>query len=221
MHELSDAPTLTGSALMARIDQMPRVRLAHLPTPLDFCPRLSEALGGPDIYIKRDDLTGLAFGGNKTRLLEFLLADVVAQGADTVVAGAYTQSNYCRQITAAACKLGLKVALVLVHGVKGPTRQGNLLLDLAMGADVTVVDGDDMQTLTPTLQAKAAELEAAGRKPYVIAPFDTATQAIAAVGYVTAMVELDRQLTEIGVDAGYLYLSAANTTPAGLSVGPR
>ncbi len=221
LHEVSDAPTLTREALTARIDELPRVRLAHLPTPLDFCPRLSEALGGPKIYIKRDDLTGLAFGGNKTRLLEFLFAEIAANGADTVVAGAYTQSNWCRQITAAACKLGLETALVLVAGVKGPARQGNLLLDLTMGADVTVIDGHDMQNLAPDLRAKAARLEAAGRKPYVIAPFDTATQAIAGVGYVAAMVELDRQLADDGIVADYIYLSAANTTPAGLAVGAR
>ena len=99
---------------------------AHPPTPLEPCPRLSAALGGPEIWIKRDDLTGLAFGGNKTRQLEFVFAEVLAQGADTVVAGAYTQSNWCRQMTAAARKLGLEVALVLLHGERGRALQGNL-----------------------------------------------------------------------------------------------
>ena len=112
-------PPLTRDALKARIDAHPRVALAHLPTPLDFCPRFSEALGGPEIYIKRDDMTGLAFGGNKTRQIEFLFAEMLARGVDTVVAGAYTQSNWCRQITAAACKLGIKVSLTLLHGEKG------------------------------------------------------------------------------------------------------
>ena len=221
VQELTAAAGLTRAALTSRIDKLPRVPLAHLPTPLDFCPRLSETLGGPDIYIKRDDLTGLAFGGNKTRQLEFLFADIAARGTDTVVAGAFTQSNWCRQITAAACKLGLEVALVLVHGVKGPIRQGNLLLDHVMGADVTVIDGDDIQTLTPHLEAKAAELAAAGRRPYLIAPFAPDTQSLAAVGYVAAMVELDQQLSEAGVGADYIYLSGANVTPAGLAVGAR
>ena len=130
------------------------MRLAHLPTPLEHCPRLGAALGGVDVWIKRDDLTGLAFGGNKTRQLEFLFADILAQGADTVVAGAYTQSNWCRQITGAAKKLGLEVALVLLHGEKGPALQGNLLLDRLMGAEVTVVDLDSMERLTPLLEAK-------------------------------------------------------------------
>ena len=130
--------TLTRDDLEARVNAVPRVKLAHLPTPLEHCRRLSESLGGPDIYVKRDDLTGLAFGGNKTRQLEFLFADIASKEADIVVAGAYTQSNWCRQITAAASKLGLDVALVLIHGEKGPARQGNLLLDDLMGADITV-----------------------------------------------------------------------------------
>ena len=186
---------------------------------MDFCPRLSEALGGPEIWIKRDDLTGLAFGGNKTRQLEFLFADVLAQGADTVVAGAYTQSNWCRQMTAAATKLGLEVALVLLHGEKGPALQGNLLLDRLMGADVTVVDLDTMERLTPLLEAKAEELERAGRKPYVVAPFSIARQALGAIGYVNAALELDAQLDAAGIDPDYLCLCGANMTPGGLALG--
>src|SRR5688572_29737360 len=122
--------TLSAQALRAKLAKFPRVKLAFLPTPLEACPRLSAALGGPEIFIKRDDLTGLAFGGNKTRQLEFVFGEVLASGADTVVAGAYTQSNWCRQITAASRKHGLKPVLVLAHGVKGPMLQGNLLLDL-------------------------------------------------------------------------------------------
>jgi L-cysteate sulfo-lyase len=207
------------AALEARIDAQPRVRLAHLPTPLEPCPRFSAALGGPAIWIKRDDLTGLAFGGNKTRQLEFVFADVLAQGADTVVAGAYTQSNWCRQMTAAARKLGLEVALVLLHGQKGPALQGNLLLDRLMGADVTVVDLDSMERLAPLLEAKAEELARAGRRPYVVAPFGVEKLVLGALGYVNAALELDRQLAEAGIDPDYLYLCGANMTPGGLALG--
>jgi D-cysteine desulfhydrase family pyridoxal phosphate-dependent enzyme len=213
------AKTISRAALQARIDDLPRVRLAHLPTPLDHCPRLSKALGGPDIWIKRDDLTGLAFGGNKTRQQEFLFADILAQGADTVVAGAYTQSNWCRQITGAARKLGLEVALVLLHGEKGPALQGNLLLDRLMGADVTVVDLDSMERLTPVLEAKAAELERAGRRPYVVRPFGLDKQVLGAVGYVNAALELDAQLEAAGIEPDCLYLCGANMTPAGMVLG--
>ena len=148
----------TRDDLAARLAVHPRIRLAHLPTPLDPCPRLAEAIGVRALYIKRDDLTGLAFGGNKTRHLEFTFAEILKSGADTVVAGAYTQSNWCRQITAAARKNGLAVSLVLIHGVKGPRVQGNLLLDRLMGADVTVVDIDSMEKIQPLLDEKARAL---------------------------------------------------------------
>ena len=205
-------------ALQARIDALPRVRLAHLPTPLEHCPRLGATLG-VDLWIKRDDLTGLAFGGNKTRQLEFLFADILAQRADTVVAGAYSQSNWCRQITGAARKLGLEVALVLLHGEKGPALQGNLLLDVLMGADVTVVDLDSMERLTPLLEAKAAELERAGRRPYVVRPFGLDRQVLGAIGYVNGALELDAQLEAAEVDPDFLYLCGANMTPAGMALG--
>ena len=213
------ATTLTRAELQARIDALPRVRLAHLPTPLERCPRLSAALGGPDIWIKRDDLTGLAFGGNKTRQLEFLFADILAAGADTVVAGAYTQSNWCRQITGAARKLGLEVALLLLHGEKGPALQGNLLLDRLMGAEVTVVDLASMEDLTPRLEAKAAELERAGRTPYVVRPFGLDKLVLGAVGYVNGALELDAQLEAAGIEPDFLYLCGANMTPAGMALG--
>ena len=207
--------------LRQRILALPRVRLAHLPTPLEHCPRLARALGGPDLYVKRDDLTGLAFGGNKTRQLEFLLADMVEKEADVIVVGAYTQSNWCRQITAAARKLEREVSLVLLHGEKGPVRQGNLLLDDLMGADITVTDIDDMQDLPPLLEHKAEELRAAGRRPYLIDPFDLDILARSTVGYVEAAIELDAQLDEAGVDADHVYVAGANMTPAGLLLGLR
>lgn len=214
-------PVFTRASLAKRIARQPRVSLAHLPTPLDFCPRLTEALGGPDIWVKRDDLTGLCFGGNKTRQLEFLFAEILASGADTIVAGAYTQSNWCRQITAAARKLGLEVSLVLVHGEKGPRVQGNLLLDRLMGAEVTVVDLETMEDLPPLLERKVAELAERGRKPYLIGPFDREQLAISTAGYVNAMVELDEQLEQAGLDPDYLYVCGANMTPAGIIVGLR
>lgn len=212
---------ITRDDLRARIDALPRVQLAHLPTPLERCSRLAEALGAPEIWIKRDDLTGLAFGGNKTRQLEFVFADILAKGADTVVAGAYTQSNWCRQITGAARKLGLEVSLVLLHGEKGPALQGNLLLDRLMGADVTVVDLDTMERLTPVLEAKRDELRRAGRKPYLVAPFALDELVLGAIGYVNAALELDAQLEAAGLDPDWLYLCGANMTPAGMALGLR
>ena len=163
---------MTREDLRARLESLPRVRLAALPTPLERCPRFSAALGGPEIWIKRDDQTGLCFGGNKTRQLEYVFAELLKEGCDTVVAGAYSQSNWCRQMTAAAKKLGLDISLVLLHGEKGPVLQGNFLLYKLMGADVTVVDLDTMEKLQPYLDAKAEELRSRGRKPFMVAPLD-------------------------------------------------
>ncbi len=205
--------------LRARLDALPHVALAHLPTPLDPAPRLSEALGGPEIWIKRDDLTGLAFGGNKTRQLEFVFAEILAKGCDTVIGSAYTQSNWCRQMTAAAKKLGLDIHLVLLHGEKGPKLQGNFLLYQLLGAEVEVVDLDSLEKVQPLLDAKADALRAQGKKPHVVGPMETANLATGALGYVGAALELDQQLTALGQTPGHLYLSGANMTPAGLALG--
>ena len=164
-------------------------------------------------------LTGLAFGGNKTRQLEFVFADMLEQGADVLVAGAYTQSNWCRQMTAACKKLGLDISLVLLHGEKGPTPQGNLLLDHLMGADVTIVDLASMEDLQPHLDAKGEELRRAGRKPYVIKPLGVESLAIGALGYVEAAIELDQQLEDLDVAPSHLYVCGANMTPAGMALG--
>ncbi len=210
---------LSPDALEAHLARLPKVRLAALPTPLEPCPRLSAALGGPEIWVKRDDLTGLCFGGNKTRQLEYVFADLLAQGCDTVVAGAYTQSNWCRQMAAAARRLGLDIALVLLHGEKGPALQGNYLLFKLMGADVQVVDLPSIELLQPELERRAAELRAAGRKPYIVAPMGFANLSLGALGYVQAAIEIDRQIAAIGLSYDAVVLSGANMTPAGLALG--
>jgi D-cysteine desulfhydrase family pyridoxal phosphate-dependent enzyme len=212
---------LSREALQSRIDKLPRVQIAHLPTPLDFCPRLSEALGGPQIWMKRDDCTGLALGGNKTRQLEFIFAEARQQAADTIVVGAASQSNWCRQTVAAACKFGMKTVLILKHGVKGGALQGNLLLDHLLGAEVTIVAGEDLQELPPLLAERTESLKRQGRKPYLMNPFGLPTLSLAAVGYVNAFLELDVQLQQKGLEADYIYLAGANITPAGLALGAK
>jgi 1-aminocyclopropane-1-carboxylate deaminase/D-cysteine desulfhydrase-like pyridoxal-dependent ACC family enzyme len=209
--------TIDPAELKARLARFPRVKLAHVPTPLEACPRLSAALGGPSIHVKRDDLTGLAFGGNKTRQLEFVFGAAVSSGADTIVAGAYTQSNWCRQITAACRKFGIDPVLVLAHGVKGPAVQGNLMLDLLMGADVTVLPVLD-EELQPYLERRAAELEAQGRKPFLVSSFEVGTQSLAALAYVEAVAEICEQL---GRAPDYIYVAGSEMSPAGLIVGAK
>jgi D-cysteine desulfhydrase family pyridoxal phosphate-dependent enzyme len=202
------------------LGSIPRVPLAVLPTPLQECKRLSQALHGPQIWMKRDDLTGLALGGNKTRQIEFLMGDVLAQRADVIVAGAGTQSNFCRQLTAAAAKLGLKTYLVLMRGVKGAERQGNLLLDTLMGAEIEIVDEIDSLSLIPHFERTAENLRKQGFRPYIVESRRRSAPLLS-IGYVNAMLELLQQLKERDLAIDYLYLSAANMTQAGLELAAK
>ena len=136
-----------------------------------------------------------------------------------LVAGAYTQSNWCRQITAATRKLGMDVSLVLAHGEKGPSRQGNLLLDELMGAEIQVVDLEDIQDLPPLLDAKAEKLKKLGRRPFIIDPFRPDVLARSALGYVQAVLEMELQFEDFGIRPDWVFVSGANMTPAGLSLG--
>ena len=150
---------------MLQLGRFPRVRLGHLPTPLEPMPRLSAMLGGPKLWIKRDDCTGLATGGNKTRKLEYLVADALSQGADTLITVGALQSNHARQTAAAAAKLGLTCLLVLEERVSQPTdayrHNGNILLDRLLGAELKYVPRDSSMTAAAELAAREAKLAAA------------------------------------------------------------
>lgn len=204
-------------ALRQRLARLPRVALGHWPTPLDEAPRLSAALGGPRLLVKRDDCTGLALGGNKTRQLELILGRALEDGCDCLVAGAFAQSNWCRQIAAAGAKLGLPVHLVLKSGVTGTDPQGNLLLDRLFGATITFVNLPDSAHLTPRLEAVAAQLSAQGSRPRVLGSHGD--KLLAAAAYVEAMIEVDEQMAARGLAADRLYLSGADKTPAGCHLG--
>lgn len=203
--------------LRARIAKVPRARLASLPTPLEECPRLSAALGGPRILIKRDDLTGLALGGNKGRQLEFVMGDVLIKRADVVVVGAGSQSNLCCQVAAAARKLGLDAVLLLARDDKADFR-GNIVLDALLGAEIRFVDVDDFREVFRLCDSVAAELAARGRRPYTIDPWST-TGSLAAIAYVNFVIELLGQLREAGTAVDYLFTSATDATPAGVALG--
>src|SRR5437660_1467568 len=161
-----DQTILTPDMLRRRVAGLPRINLAHLPTPLEELPRFSNKLGGPPIYIKRDDCTGMLFGGNKTRHNEFLLADALQKGADVLVWGAGVQSNNCRQTAAACARLGLECHLYLTRATHNDDIQGNLLLDHLMGAKVHIIDAAMGPELDAYLLARAEELRKAGRRPY-------------------------------------------------------
>lgn len=179
------------------IDALPRAQLANLPTPLEFCPRLTAHLGGPDIYIKRDDLTGLALGGNKTRNLEFLFGEAIAQGADCIITGAYPQSNQCRQTAAAAAKLGLDCYLVLGAMRHRADVQGNLLLDHLFGAHVEIAPEADDVGVQAIIDERVEELQAQGRRPYRFTNKYPELAVKSVAGYLSGMLELHEQLQEL------------------------
>jgi D-cysteine desulfhydrase len=200
--------------------QFPRRRYTPGETPLEKAPRLTEALGGPDIYIKRDDLLGLAAGGNKTRKLEFLVADALAQGADTLITCGAVQSNHCRLTLAAAVKEGLECRLVLeerVPGTYNPEASGNNFLFNLMGVEkVTVVPGGS--DMMKAMDKAADEVKADGRKAYVIP--GGGSNPIGATGYVACAQEIMTQTFEQGINIDYLVCASGSAgTHAGLVTG--
>lgn len=203
------------------IADLPRVRLALLPSPIEELPRLSGHLGGPRLLMKRDDYTGLGLGGNKLRELEFLLADAVRQGADTVVTTGGVQSNHSRLTAAAARRLGLESALLLTGADPPPARcQGNLLLDRLFGAEIHLSATRDLDEAQSQLEALACDLRRRGRRPYVV-PVG-GYSGLGVVSYALAMMETVTQANEMGVVLHRIALACGTgVTMAGLVLGAR
>ena len=212
---------LTALELVARINKIPRVNLAQLPTALEFAPNISKELN-INLYIKRDDCTALAFGGNKTRHLEFIMAKILSGDYDCILTGAASQSNFCRQAVAAANKLNLDSYLVLMHGIKGRLMQGNFLLYNILGANVDVVEGEDLEEIPKHLDKKYNELIKEGRKPLLIyGGFGKEDTVLAGISYANAMAEIDLQMKEQNFMADHLFVTAANMTQAGCELGAK
>jgi len=212
------ASALSPTELRGAAEKLPRVRLAHLPTPLEELPRFAAKLGGGvRVFIKRDDCTGLVLGGNKARHNEFLLADALAQGCDMFVWGALVQSNNCRQTAASCAKLGLECRLYLSKAHLKTEPQGNLLIDYLVGAKVEFTDAKIGPELNALLAAKAEEFRRAGRKPYFWHP--PRVVPLAAVSYALCMAEIVEQTTEQGIAPDALYVSSAGATGAGVALG--
>ncbi|HEY9076888.1 MAG TPA: D-cysteine desulfhydrase family protein [Anaerolineaceae bacterium] len=191
---------------------IPKQMIAHLPTPVEWMPRLSAALGGPKLLVKRDDQTGLAMGGNKTRKLEYILADAQAQGAKTLVTIGAVQSNHCRQTAALAARFGFDCILIL-YGDKPETMTGNLLLDALFGAEIhwTTREQRD-ETFNRVFNHAWQE----GRRPYAI-PLG-ASNALGAVAYAEAFSEMIDQ----GVNPDWIiFASSSAGTQAGMVLGAR
>lgn len=206
------------NTLLQNIAQIPKVEIGHFPTPLEECPRLSDVLGGPRIYIKREDCSGLALGGNKVRQLTFTLGEAVHQGADTIVHGAASQSNHCRQAAAACGKLGLNCYLRLSRDHKS-ILQGNLLLDDLTGADIEIVDVPFGTELEKHKYNLAEKLKTQGLKPYVIA--SPRSTALAAVAFTWCITEIYQQQKQLGIEADWIYTSSVGGTQAGLVLGTK
>jgi D-cysteine desulfhydrase len=190
-----------------------RKRFAHLPTPVEELPRLSKALGGPRILVKRDDQTGLAFGGNKTRKLEFLIAEAEELGADMLISAGAIQSNHCRQTAAAAAKFGLRCTLVLT-GDRTERPSANLLLDQMFGAEiVTVADRKDRERV---LQETYDAASARGQRPYLV-PYGGSSPT-GVLGYAFAIEELIEQQIK---SEWIVFGTSSGGTHAGLVLGQR
>ena len=199
-----------------RIESRARFPLAQLPTPIEELKSLSRELGGPELLIKRDDQTGLALGGNKTRKLEFLVGQALEQGADTLITAGAAQSNHCRQTAAAAARAGLRCELLL-NGTKPELPNGNLLLDELLGARIHWVQRFERETKLGEL---SDQLRREGKKPYVI-PVG-GSNGVGATGYVLAMIELVEQLKGINRRIDHIvFASSSGGTQAGIVVGAK
>ncbi len=194
---------------------------------------LSQALGGPNIYMKRDDLTGLAFGGNKSRKLEFIIQDALDKGADAIITWAAVQSNWCLQTAAVARKFGIKPILLLFKTYELPEEyDGNLLLDFILDADVRIKDAEAgkvlrLEDVKETIEEVVSEVKASGYTPYV-APIGgsmvggSMEKPLGAISYVNAFVEILEQAEEQGIEINaILHATGSGSTQAGLAVGAK
>lgn len=206
--------------LASALAAYPRVRLGHLPTPLEPMDRLSEHIGGPRFWVKRDDCTGLSSGGNKTRKLEFLMAEALEHGADTVITQGATQSNHARQTAAAAARLGLACHILLEDrtGSEDPqyTLNGNVLLDRLHGATVAKRPGGS--DMAEEMEKLAEAVRREGGSPYVIP--GGGSNPTGALGYVNCALELSEQATSMGLKIDALvHATGSSGTQAGLVAG--
>jgi L-cysteate sulfo-lyase len=216
-----------------KIHKFPKQDLIHLPTPFLKLDNLTKELGGPIIYIKRDDMTGLAFGGNKSRKLEFIMQDVLDKKADVIITWAGLQSNWCLQTAAAARKFGITPILILFNVYDLPAEyDGNLLLDFILSADIKIREVGKgsvlhLQEVDEILEETVIEVKEWGHTPY-IAPIGGSAAGgsmgdpLGAISYVNAYAELMEQAEKAGVDVNYvIHASGSGGTQAGLTVGAK
>lgn len=202
------------------LSRFPRLNFAHLSTPLEPMKNLSKALGGPNLWIKRDDCTGLAGGGNKTRKLEFLMGDAIEKGADTIITQGATQSNHARQTAAIATKMGMKCHILLEDRTASKdidyNYNGNVLMDQLFDASLTKFPADT--DMNKAMEELASKLRSQGKSPYIIP--GGGSNAIGALGYVNAALELLTQANDMGLKIDTLvHATGSAGTQAGLVTG--
>lgn len=202
------------------LSRFPRIRFAHLPTPLEPMANLSKLLGGPKLWIKRDDCTGLAGGGNKTRKLEFLMGDAIQKGADTIITQGATQSNHARQTAAIAAKMGMACHILLEDRTGSKDIEynynGNVLLDQLFGASLSQLPADT--DMNKSMAELAEKLRGEGKNPYIIP--GGGSNVVGALGYVNAALELLGQVNDMGLRIDRVVHATGSTgTQAGLVTG--
>ncbi len=207
---------LSADEIRKRIARLPRVQLAFTPTPLEEVPRFSAALGGPRILIKRDDLTGFAFGGNKVRAMEFRMADVQAKGCNAFVLVNIGQSNHARLHAAACARLGIKMVIVK-PGPKGERVQGNLLLNHITGAEIIETGTTDAAELDRILDETLNDLRRRGFTPYA-STRESFSPIAGTIAFTEAAIELTEQMSSVGVERYHVFL-VGGTSAAGLALG--
>jgi D-cysteine desulfhydrase family pyridoxal phosphate-dependent enzyme len=225
--------TYSLSDFRKKIQEFKRVDLIHLPTPFQKLENLTKELGGPEVYMKRDDLTGLAFGGNKSRKLEFIIPDVLDKGADVIITWASLQSNWCLQTAAAARRFGITPVLVLFKTYELPEEyDGNLLLDYILEADIKIKEAIigkviSQQDVDNILEEVVSDVKEQGHTPYV-APIGgsmvcgTMEMPLGAISYAFAYAEMLEQTESLGFQPDYVvHATGSGGTQAGLAVGAK
>ena len=207
-----------------QLSKYPRVKLIHSPTPLEYLENLTQHLDGPDIYIKRDDCTGLAFGGNKSRKLEFLIGDALKNKADVIITAGAVQSNHCRQTAAAATKFGME-CIIVAKPSWSKEYNGNLFLDELLGAKLVLLEEDNEAldqggklSMEETIENLMADLKTKGKNPYYI-PVG-GSNSIGSLGYISMTMELIAQANEMGIEIGSMVAaSGSGGTQTGMILG--
>jgi D-cysteine desulfhydrase family pyridoxal phosphate-dependent enzyme len=216
-----------------RLEKFPRTSLIHTPTPFDKLERLTEFLQGPEIYVKREDMTGLAFGGNKSRKLEYIMPDVLDKKADVIITWGGVQSNWCLQTAAAARRFGIKPILVLYRTSPLPQEfDGNLLLDFVLEADIKIKEAESGKfpsesELEEAMEETRYQVQEWGHTPYIVPVGGSKTgfsmeKPLGALAYVHAYTEMLEQAQALGLEFDYVvHGSGSGSTQAGLAVGAK